>query len=77
MAEVKRGRICAQYQKELERMRVEQPKGGRPTKQKPVEPVPPVSKDDRRTRTRRARAAGTNRQYIDTAENARRAGIAP
>lgn len=68
MAEVKRAMLCKEYAAEIEKMKAQQPKGGRPKKGKPTQQIAAVSRSERETRSKRAKAAGTNRQYIDDAE---------
>jgi len=67
MAEVKRGRICVGYQRELDRLRAEQTAKQKGGKADPAQPVGQGDRHNRSTAAKRATAAGTNRQYIDTA----------
>jgi hypothetical protein len=62
VAEAKRAKLDAEYAAEVEKMKAEQPKGGRPKKgEKPAQQIAPVKRMDRQTATVRAKAVGTNR----------------
>lgn len=69
MAEVRRAQLCEEYAAEIQRLRETQPKGGRPTADKPPQLFGEVlDPHDRELAAQRAQAAGTNRQYITDAE---------
>jgi len=70
VAEVKREKLHKSYAREIEKMKAEQPKGGRPKKgKKPAQQITPVvSRMDRQTSTIRAKAVGTNRRYLEAAK---------
>ena len=69
MVEIRRAKLCEEYAAELEKMKAEQDKGGRPKKgEKPTQQIEQVNRNARSTDSLRATAAGTNRQYIRDAE---------
>jgi site-specific DNA-methyltransferase (adenine-specific) len=78
IAEAKRAKFLAEYAAEVEKMKAEarekQREGGktagRGRPRKVVERIPPpVPEHERKTNTVRARAAGTNRKYLEAAED--------
>ncbi|MFH1919716.1 MAG: MT-A70 family methyltransferase [Planctomycetota bacterium] len=74
VAEAKRAKLDAEYAAEIEKMKGEakgrkaqakgKPRGEKASDGKQISP----EKEDRKTSTRRARAAGTNRRYLEAAE---------
>ena len=70
MVEIRRAKLCEEYAAELEKMKAEQDRGGRPKKgEKPTQQIGEVNRHDKETDSLRATAAGTNRQYIRDAQN--------
>lgn len=70
-AETIRAQLSIEYATEIEKLKAEaRKKAGRPKKgeEKSVEFVPQISANDRKTNTIRAKAAGTNRKYLEAAE---------
>ena len=57
--------LSDEYFAEIEKLKAKQPKGGRhPKLSKPTQSIESVSKNERSTDAIRAKAAGTNRQYL-------------
>jgi DNA modification methylase len=70
IADAERAKLDDAYAAELEAMRRSAPKGGRPkADEKPTQLIAPVSKDERTTDDKRAKAVGTNRTYIKAADS--------
>jgi len=67
MAEKKREILDKEYSAALKSTAASLPKGGRPPKEKPPVIVPEVSSHNRESETIRAKAAGTNRNYLKAA----------
>lgn len=66
MALAKREQVDKEFAAVVEQIKKEQPKGGRPAKEKPVQTIEPVSRKDnsRLTDHKLAESYGTNRTYV-------------